>query len=314
MTTVTQATTAFSNDGSSSGLPHLKVRHLRPRFWGLVQAELLKLSRQWTTWTLFALLLCCNAGLYVLEFALATPGSEIQKDPLLYLYQQLRGIDILRVFSGIVLIVLAARCIGLEYQLGTIRILLARGVGRLQLFWAKLLTLLLVSALVLLLGVIEVFVCASLLTLIKVGNLEVFKAANAAFWHDAGLAVLSVGCSMLLSILMAVTLAVIGRSQAFGVSAAIGYFPADNFLVALLYFAFRLTDNPFWQDLSAYLLGPNLNAMASVLTDFRFVSLGTLPLNLKLIDARHIWLLLLGYALVFLTISLVLTRNRDVKE
>ncbi|MBX5448688.1 ABC transporter permease [Thermogemmatispora sp.] len=314
MTMVTQATTAFSGEGGQRRQSYTAARHLRPRFWGLVYAELLKLSRQWTTWILLALLFCGNAGLYILEFSLGTIDSSILKDPLVYLYQQLRGLDILRVFSGMVLIVLAARCFGLEYQLGTIRVLLARGVGRLQLFWAKLLTLLLVSALVLLLGVLEVFVCSCLLILIKLGNLEVLKAAHATFWHDAGLAVLSVGCSMLLSVLMAVTLAVIGRSQAFGVSAAIGYFPADNFLVALLYFASRLTNNPFWQDASAYLLGPNLNVMASALTDFRFFSLGTFPLNLKLIDARHIWLLLFVYALVFLGISLVLTWKRDVKE
>jgi hypothetical protein len=150
--------------------------------------------------------------------------------------------------------------------------------------------------------------------LLQAGNLNALSAANATFWHDAGLYTLAVASSMGISILMAVALAVIGRSQTFGLSAALGYFPADNFLVYLLYLGFRLTNNQFWQDISAYLLGPNLNVMGFVVTNGHLPSTGVQPLNMHLVDARHIWLLLLVYALVFLTISLVLTRNRDVKE
>lgn len=289
---------------------------LQPRFWGLVRAELLKLSRQWATWILLVLVLCFVAGIYFIELALGSASlkDELQRDPLSYLEIQLRGLDILRVFAGVFLIVVAARCIGLEYQLGTIRILLARGVGRLQLLGAKLLALLLVGVFTLALGIAEVAICSCLLTLLQAGNLDALSAVNAAFWHDAGLYTLSVASSMGVSILMAVALAVIGRSQTFGLSAALGYFPADNFLVYLLYLGFKLTNNQFWKDVSAYLLGPNLNVMGLVVTNGHLPSTGAQPLNMQLVDARHIWLLLLVYALVFLTISLVLTRNRDVKE
>src|ERR1700730_9444799 len=40
--------------------------------------------------------------------------------------------------SGIVLLISASRLFGMEYSSGTIRILLARGTGRLQLYLAKL--------------------------------------------------------------------------------------------------------------------------------------------------------------------------------
>ncbi|RAQ95608.1 ABC transporter permease [Thermogemmatispora tikiterensis] len=292
------------------------VRMLQPHFWGLVRAELLKLSRQWTSWILLVLVLCFVAGVYFIELTLGSSSlrDELQRDPLRYLEMQLRGLDILRVFAGVFLIVVAARCIGLECQLGTVRILLARGVGRLQLLGAKLLALLLVGVLTLALGIVEVAICSCLLTLLQAGNLNALSAANATFWNDAGLYTLAVASSMGISILMAVALAVVGRSQTFGLSAALGYFPADNFLVYLLYLGFRLTNNQFWQDVSAYLLGPNLNVMGFVVTNGQLPSTGVQPLNMHLVDVRHIWLLLLVYALVFLTISLVLTRNRDVKE
>src|SRR2546429_1109115 len=64
------------------------------------------------------------------------------------------GLAILRAFGGIFLIILTARVIGLEYQLGTIRILLARGVGRLQLLLVKLLTIVLVALLILVVGLL----------------------------------------------------------------------------------------------------------------------------------------------------------------
>ncbi|WP_376795854.1 ABC transporter permease [Thermogemmatispora sp.] len=286
----------------------------RPRFWGLMRAELLKISRQWGTWLLLMLTLSFVAGFYIIEATQSSLGEEIRRDPLPYLYLQLRGLDILRVFAGVFLIVVAARCVGLEYQLGTIRIILARGVGRLQLLAAKLLTLSLIVLLTLVVGLAEIVICFCLLTLLLSGNLNVLSAANATFWHDAGFYTLAVASSMGISVLMAVALAVIGRSQTFGLSAALGYFPADNFLVALLYFAFRLTNNQFWQDVSAYLLGPNLNAMGMVVTHGHAFSMGTVPLNMQLVDARHIWLLLLVYALVFLGVSLYLTRSRDIRE
>ncbi|WP_069801534.1 ABC transporter permease [Thermogemmatispora onikobensis] len=303
-----------SAERDSQGLSLVNRRPLLPSFWGLVRAELLKLSRQWTTWILLVLVLCFVAGIYVIELTIPSLKDEVQRDPLHYLAMQLRGLDILRVFAGIFLIVVAARCVGLEYQLGTIRILLARGVGRLQLLGAKLLALVLVGIAMLALGLAEVAICSCLLMLLQAGNLNALSAADATFWHDAGLYTLAVASSMGISLLMAVALAVVGRSQTFGLSAALGYFPADNFLVFLLYLGFRLTNNQFWQDVSAYLLGPNLNVMGSVVTAGRLPSTGTQPLNMHLVDARHIWLLLLVYALVFLLIAVVLTRSRDVKE
>jgi ABC-type transport system involved in multi-copper enzyme maturation permease subunit len=49
------------------------------------------------------------------------------------------------VLSGIFILVLAAHVVGLEYQYGAIRVLLARGVGRLHLLSGKIVALTLVG-------------------------------------------------------------------------------------------------------------------------------------------------------------------------
>ncbi len=94
------------------------------------------------------------------------------------------GLAILRAFGGIFLIILTARVIGLEYQLGTIRILLARGVGRLQLLLVKLLTIVLVALLILVVGVLLNVALMYGLVLILAGNVNAFNALTSTFWNN----------------------------------------------------------------------------------------------------------------------------------
>ena len=63
------------------------------------------------------------------------------------------------------------------------------------------------------------------------------------------------------SILLAACVAVVGRSLAFGVSAAIGWFAADNIGVLVMILVFRFTQNEFWEQITGYFLGPILNTM-----------------------------------------------------
>ena len=51
----------------------------------------------------------------------------------------------MRVFTSFFLLILTARVVGLEYQLGNIRVLLACGIGRLQLLFAKLLAVVVIA-------------------------------------------------------------------------------------------------------------------------------------------------------------------------
>jgi ABC-2 type transport system permease protein len=128
----------------------------RPSFAGLLWAEWLKISRQWQTWALFVLQACFLGGFYLIELTLSRSNLKLllRSDPLVYAYRLVHGLDCVRVFGGICLIIVAARCVGLEYQLGTVRVLLARGVGRVQLLLAKLVTLFLVATLLLLIDLL----------------------------------------------------------------------------------------------------------------------------------------------------------------
>ncbi len=130
-----------------------------PSFIGLVRGEVLKLTRSWLTW----LLLVIVAGPVVFLFLVAGSTDRFKFDlahnPLVYYYQAGEaGLSVFRVFSGIALIILTARLIGIEYSGGTIRVLLSRGVGRVQLMAAKLVTLALLALVMLAGGVLLVYI------------------------------------------------------------------------------------------------------------------------------------------------------------
>jgi len=117
------------------------------------------------------------------------------------------------------------------------------------------------------------------------------------------------------TILLAAAVTIVGRSLSFGLSASLGWFTADTLgSFIFLTLAFRITRSDFWLNISAYLLGPNLNVIPTVLipAQFKANSLGIPPL--VPVDGTHTLLVTLGYAIVFAVTAVVLTWRRDVKE
>ena len=109
----------------------------------------------------------------------------------------------------------------------------------------------------------------------------------------------------------------------FGLSAALVFFPIDNIATIIMTLAYRITQNDFWLSTTAYLLGPNLNAMAPALTNGRAESIGATPLNAVdpsgvahgiQVDGIHTVVVALVYAAIFAIAAIVLTWKRDVKE
>jgi len=95
--------------------------------------------------------------------------------------------------------------------------------------------------------------------------------------------------------------------------AAIAFFPADNLGTIVLGLLGRLTGQHFWLDLTSYLLGPNLNVLQQVLEpDHQPATAFARPL--VPVHGTHALLLIGAYALVFLAVSLILTRRRDVLQ
>jgi hypothetical protein len=118
--------------------------------------------------------------------------------------------------------------------------------------------------------------------------------------------------SAVVSILLAAAFTVLSRSLAFGLSAAIAFFPLDNFGGLLLPLGYKLTHATFWQQITAYLLGPNLNQMAASLTKQPALGFGFGPA--VDVDGTHTLLVALVYALIFAAVAVVLTIKKDVHE
>jgi ABC-type transport system involved in multi-copper enzyme maturation permease subunit len=302
----------------------LKLHNAKPSFFGTVRGEFFKIGRQWTNWIMLVLLLGVIVLPYIIEMTAPNVKTNIQTNPLHFFYNVMSiGLSILRVFTGIFLLILTARTVGLEYQLGTIRVLLSRGVGRLQLLFAKLLTVVLIALGLLVSGLLLNYLLTVILIFGATGNLNAFNALTPAFWTDARIYVLTILINMGVTILLATAAAVVGRSVTFGLSAAIIFFPIDNIATIVMTLAFRITHNDFWLSATAFFLGPNLNVMAPALTSNRVESIGATPLYFVdqagqahgiLVDGTHTLVVALVYAVIFAVTAIVLTWKRDVKE
>ena len=288
---------------------------LHTSFMGIVRGEFLKIAR------LFRLLLLLLTLFFVVGFLLGasqpTLKADLQHAPLHFLYYSLESnLVIFRIFAGIFLLILASFVIGREYQYGTIRILLARGVGRMQLLLAKMVLLALI-ALVLLVTftlLIALFTCIQMLFL--VGNVNALNVLTAAFWLHAGIDLLTVLISMGATILLAAAMNALGRSLTFGLSASLVWFPIDNISAVLLNKIAELAHNDFWRQVTIYLLGPLLNRLPGMLLPVEarsgFESFGAGPLFV--VSGAHALWVIGVYALIFLLVALLVTWKRDVKE
>jgi ABC-2 type transport system permease protein len=158
----------------------------------------------------------------------------------------------------------------------------------------------------------------ALLAIIQVqiiaGNLDTLTGLSATVWNNLGIFILTILVSLVATILMATAITVLFRSFAGGLSASIAWFPVDNIVSLILVIAFALTQNDFWRNVSAYLLGPNLNIMAGKVADIQSGawSFGQPPL--VSVDGNHTLLVALAYVVIFATTAIVLTWKRDVKE
>jgi ABC-2 type transport system permease protein len=282
----------------------------------MLRGELFKISRQWMTWVMLVLLAGVIALPYIITLTVPDVKDAINHTPLLFLTNRMtQNLAVLRVFTGIFLIVITATAIGLEYQLGTIRVLLSRGVGRLQLLAAKLSAIVIVALAVFVTGLLYNVLLMSGLLLIMVGNVNAYNAITPAFWTEAQQYTLTVLISMGATILMATAAAVVGRSLTFGLSIALAWFPIDNIGTIFLVLANRLTHNDFWLNVSAYLFGPNLNIMPTALitsAKTEVFSIGAQPF-VKVDGAHTLWVALV-YSLIFAAVAIILTWRRDVKE
>jgi ABC-2 type transport system permease protein len=287
----------------------------RASFTSMMRGEFLKIARLF--WLLLAILTVLFAGGFVIGANLKGIKTDLQHTPLHFLdYSMQSNLVIFRILSGILLLILTSFVVGREYQYGTIRILLARGAGRVQLLLVKLAMLALLALLLLIAFTLltELFTCIQILILN--GNLNALSALRPAFWSAFGIEVLATAISMGATILLAAAMNALGRSLTFGLSVSLVWFPIDNMGTLVMDALSHLTHSDFWLNATAYFLGPLLNRLPDwVLPEAAqsgFQSFGVDPL--VTVNASHALWVIGAYALIFFVAALVPTWKRDVKE
>jgi ABC-type transport system involved in multi-copper enzyme maturation permease subunit len=307
--------TALSSAATAQGLA---ARSERPQFLGMLRGEIFKLIRQrfnWLTIPGFAGVV----SIYYL-FLLGAEGfkNNLLQDPYAALYHTMaREGAITRVFIGIVLMIATAMLIGFEYQHGTIRVLLSRGVDRVKLLLAKLLTLALFGLALLALAFLLNVLWATLAQLLIVGNLDAYKALNGTFWSNTWAYVLSVLISMGATILLGASLTVFGRSVAFGLTFTILWFFAENVGAGIMILLYTFTNNDFWLKITGYSLSLNLNILPTLMVAPHaggqpVETIGSSPQVHY--DLTHTLVTILIYSAIFASVAVALTWRRDVKE
>lgn len=287
---------------------------VRPSFAGSVRGETLKLSRQLSFWLVLAgaLLLL---GVVVLAISGATNNNLKIVPATAWAYNMLTAFGTLfQVGSGTFLLLFGARLIGMEYSSGTIRVLYARGAGRLRLLLAKVFTLCVVAVCLLAGYLVIVGLILAGMILAQTGGFDVVQKISAEFWGDLGRWALVQGISMGLAILIAAAAAGLGRSLAFAIAASLAFYPADNFLNILEILAVRATghDQP-WTAMSQYQLGPNINVLLTLIEPSH-VTRPAFAQPLAPVDATHAFAVIGVFAVAFAAIALVRTVRPDVLE
>jgi len=314
---------------TSSAIPGAQAGALRPSFIGLVRGELFKMWKQWTTRIMLGIVVLFTFAPYALILTDSSFKDNIVNSPVDSTYNILEiAMTIFRIFGGIALLVITARAIGLEYQQGTIRILLARGVGRVQLLSAKL-TAVVAVALAMIVG--SAILNGILLLFdytVVYGQGSALSGLTSDFWSHIWAYAITVFISMVATILLAACVTVVGRSLSFGLTASMSWFPADNFSVLVLFFVYRLTGSDFWLKIPAYFLGPILNQLPSAyvpnliisMTRDGFTAKVPVPANtvglapFVTYDATHAFVIIAIYCVAFAAIAYYLTWRRDVLE
>jgi len=305
------------------------VRDLRASFSGLLWGEFFKITRMRITWVLASVYGLLVVGGQLILVTGKNTQSQLQNDPLGAFHTAIEGdFAIVRIFCGIIVLVLAAQVIGMEYQQGTIRILLGRGVGRLQLLGAKALALALTGLALLAGGLLIELAFTVGMALALAGAQHPWTALNGEFWADMWYSLLCAVISMGATLLLGIAASVVGRSLAFGLAVGLCWFPVDNLLTEPLSILYKISHADFWRLVSGLLLGPMLNRLPDYLappwhtttqTTHGAVTIaqgvsgfGVQPLIP--VDGGHALLVIAAYSLVFAVTAIVLTKRRDVLE
>ena len=301
----------------------------RASFRSLLRGELRKIVHMRITWVLAALYTLLIVGSQLVLAGGPHTRDQLRQDPLGSFYNLMEGdLTLVRVFSGMCLLILAAHVIGQEYQHGTIRVLLGRGVGRLHLLVAKA-TALAIVALLLMAGgmLIELLFGWGIVTTLANGQ-QPWRVLGAEFWTDARFYLLCLLINAGATLLLGVAAPVVGRSLSFGLAVGLSWFAVDNLLSIPLSLLSQFTHSDLWARISGLLLGPVLNRLPDEIAPPYHVMAtgphGAVSLTRQVsgfgmqplvpVSGTQALLVILIYSAVFAALAITLTWRRDVME
>ncbi len=192
----------------------------------------------------------------------------------------------------ILIMILAASIVGSEYGYGTLRTVLAGGIGRWRFLIAKLLLLLRLSSNALI--VIALVALVSSLAIALISTDESGGIADSGKWSEVVLIFLKTVYGLLPFIVLGVFVTVLTTSRGVGITLSVGYFIMESILATLL----RLNDT--LADVADYLLVQ------------AFLSWTTIPTELNSSETLGVFVAILGYALVLVAATAWVIDRRDI--
>lgn len=212
------------------------------------------------------------------------------------------ALGIVQTLALILIAILTASAIGIDYGSGTLRSVLTKGTGRWPYLAAKILTLAVLTALGLLITLATVAVSSVIAGAIA-GAAPTSATVTARTWSDAGIAFSKAWVSVLPYLALTTFVTVLARSSAAGMAIGLGYYFLEQILIALLSGLFS-----WFQNVADFLLVRNISAWTQAAgAGSGFGAGGTLP------DATHAIVVLAIYTLALGAGAFWTFERRDVQ-
>ncbi len=283
----------------------------------LIETEFFKLRKRMMTWVVALILVGLVVLLYSVLWSASSRVEHFGEG------RQFTGIDlrqalflpgavpyalqIVGTFGAILAIILAAGSIGSEYAWGTVRLMATVSSGRMKLILAKLTVVFALTAVGTLLA-IAAALTYSLIIALYYGDAS-GSFLTATFFRDQSAAYGRTLLVLTPYMTLAFAVAVLGRSTLAGVGTGMGVAFAEPLIDALM----RTAGSP-WKNIPDYFLNTNRqiillqNKVPEVLPRLGGGGGADSAVHSPLVAG----LILVGYAVAFIAVALVLYRRRDI--
>lgn len=207
------------------------------------------------------------------------------------------ALDTVQTLGLILMAILTASAIGIDYGTGTLRSVLTQGTGRWPYLAAKLVTLALLAAGGLLIAAASIAISSEIARSLA-GTAPASTGTTPTTWTEAGIALWKTWVSFLPYIALTTFVTVVARSSAAGMAIGLGYYFAEQLIIALLSNFFT-----WFRDVADYLLVRNISAWSGG----GFPSAGAPP------DQTHALIVMAVYTLLLGGVAFWLFERRDVQ-